>query len=114
MVIITQAESKIFEGVGPVTDLSEEYNQYYADLNECIVSKVANGRLIGVVRFLYTVAIIADLNEVGYRNRWCYKDLVTCLGAFGDWDGVGEPEGWHREPFTGRRRDDSGNEYVAL
>lgn len=91
-----------------------DQQQYYAELNECMVTKVANGRLIGVVRFLFTVAIIADLSEHGYQKRWCYHDLVTCLGAFNDWDGVGEPEGWHREPLTGRRRGEDGTEYVAL
>ena len=92
----------------------EDHEKFYAELNECMVSKVENGRVIGVVRFLYTVAIIADLDEYGYRNRWCYHDLVTCLGAFNDWDGVGEPECWHREPLTGRRRGEDGTEYVAL
>lgn len=95
-----------------MAELSEEQQHYYAELNECLASKYVNGRLIGVVRFLYTVAIIADINEFGYQNRWCYHDLVSCMGAFNDWDGVGEPTGWHREPLSGRRRDESGQEFV--
>lgn len=94
--------------------LTENQLEYYANINECIASKIANGRSIGVVRFIFTVAIVADMDEYGYRNRWCYKDLVTCLGEFNDWNGVNEPKGWHREPLTGRRRDEQGNEYVAI
>lgn len=93
---------------------SKEHLQYYAEINQCLASKTENGRSIGVVRFIYTFAIIADLSDIGYENRWCYNDLTTCLGAFNDWDGVGEPDGWHREPSSGRRRDANGNEYVSL
>lgn len=69
-----------------------------------------SSRTAAVVPFLFTWAIIADLSEAGYEDRWCYHSLAEALGALEDWDGTGEPEGWHRHPNTGRRRDGEGND----
>lgn len=76
--------------------------------------KAPNGREIGVMPFLWTWAIIADITETGYEERWCYHEASDALHAFEAWDGEGEPEGWHRHPNSGRRVDDDGNIYVAL
>jgi hypothetical protein len=68
-----------------------------------------------ICRFLATWAILTG--DVGDRvtvgDRWCYHTLVDALHAFEAWDGTGEPEGWHRHPYSGRRRDpDTGEEWV--
>lgn len=46
-------------------------------------------------------------DQVGYTDRWCYKDFNSALKAMQEWDGKEgtEPEGWHRHPTTGRRRE---------
>lgn len=71
-----------------------------------------NGRLVGIMPFLFTWAIVADLTDVGYEDRWCYKSLQDARSALKEWNGDGEPEGWHRHPLSGRRIDESGREYV--
>lgn len=58
-----------------------------------------------------TAAILHVLNDWGYENRWCYKTVQAAKDALDAWDGTGEPEGWHRHPTTGRRRED-GKEYI--
>lgn len=75
--------------------------------------RAQNGREIGIMPFIYTWAIIADITELGYGDRWCYKDLCSARHAFNEWDGEGEPKGWHRHPVTGRRVDEDGNMYIA-
>lgn len=84
------------------------------DENGYLIRKQAeNGREIGIMAFMYTWAIIADITVVGYEDRWCYHELVDALHAFSEWNGEGEPEGWHRHPNTGRRIDENGEMYIA-
>ena len=71
-----------------------------------------DGRRCGVVRLIYHFTMHVDINEIGYEDRYCYRTLDGALRALADWDGEGDPEGWHRNPKTGRRRDAEGNEWV--
>lgn len=78
---------------------------------------LGDGRWAGVIGYLFTHAIvvgkIGDLNS--YDDRWCYHDSDSAKAALEAWDGSGEPEGWHRHPLTGRRREngDAEAEYLA-
>ena len=77
-----------------------------------------NGRDACLAGYMFTVAIIADLNEYGHGDRWCYETFDKALAALLEWTergGEGEPEGWHRHPSTGRRRPggNAAEEYVA-
>lgn len=71
-----------------------------------LVRKVDDGHWVAVYEFLFTWALItAPLTEVwSYEDRWCYHRFETALAAGWAWDGTGEPEGWHRHPFTNRYR----------
>jgi hypothetical protein len=75
-----------------------------------------NGRDAALARFAFTVAIIADLTEWGYGERWCFDTFYDASEALDAWDGEEgtEPFGWHRHPDTGRRRPDGdpAHEYV--
>lgn len=93
----------------PREPISFEVDEY----GYLIRKKAPNGREIGVMPFLWTWAIIADITETGYEERWCYHELGDALYAFETWDGEGEPTGWHRHPTSGRRVDKDGNLYIA-
>ncbi len=60
-----------------------------------------------IMPLLFTHAIIlgriGDMNS--YMDRWCYHSLDKARKAHNAWNGTGEPEGWHRHPTTGRRRE---------
>lgn len=75
-----------------------------------------NGRSAAIVRFLFSSAIVDNIQGYGmtltYQNRWCYKSYVDAIGALNDWDGEGEPEGWHRHLPSHRRRDEKGKEEI--
>lgn len=44
---------------------------------------------------------------IGYENAYCYASHERALEAAAVWDGEGDPlDGWHRNPITGRRRED--------
>jgi len=58
-----------------------------------------------LTRLMFTWAILADLDEWGYEDRWCFSSLAGAQLALAAWDGNGEPQGWHRHPGTGRRRE---------
>lgn len=43
----------------------------------------------------------------GILDGYCYRDFETALRAAIAWDGVSPIlDGWHRNPYTGMRRDD--------
>jgi hypothetical protein len=71
------------------------------------IRMLPDGRWVASFRFAFTWAIITG--TMGERNtyddRWCYHDETVMLAALEAWDGTGEPEGWHRHPMTGRRRE---------
>lgn len=85
--------------------------------NDCgylLPTPIEGGRYMAIAPFMFTYAIITG--EMGDRtsmgDRWCYKDRRAAEEAFHAWDGQGEPEGWHRHPASGRRRTETGEEYI--
>ncbi len=69
------------------------------------VKILPDGRYAGIYSFMFTDAIIVGkLDVLGYYDdRWCYEKGAA--NHFLEvWGGVGEPNGWHRHPDTGRRR----------
>ena len=68
--------------------------------------RTPEGGLSCVAKFLFTHAIIHELGNSGYEDRWCYHtelDAARALLAWSGEDGT-EPDGWHRHPDTDRRR----------
>lgn len=73
-----------------------------------------DGRIIAIRRLLMHWTLLVGLDEFGYAENYCFatRDLVE--SAYKNWDGTGEPEGWHRHPKSGRRRDiATGREWIA-
>lgn len=76
-------------------------------------------RFAAVMPLIFTSAIITvragDMHST--EDRWCYHTEADALAALDAWDGTGEPEGWHRHPATGRRREplvgDAFSEWIA-
>ncbi len=52
--------------------------------------------------------------EFGFDRAYCYDNCGEAIGALCRWDGYGEPDGWFRNPDTGRRRPDGdpAREYI--
>lgn len=72
---------------------------------------LSNGIDACIAPFAFTCAIISELSHFGYGDRWCYKNYQLAKAALDAWDGTGEPDGWHRHPDSGRRRE-NGKEYI--
>ena len=53
-------------------------------------------------------------HTIFFDDEWCYHDHDAAWRAVLGWDGTGEPDGWIRNPTTGRRRPDgdASKEYV--
>lgn len=76
-----------------------------------------DGRVLAVAPQIFTYRLVIGPVGAGWIDDcWCYHDLRTAVDQVGTWDGVGEPTGWHRHPFTGRRRPDGdpAGEYINL
>lgn len=82
------------------------------------IKLIDENRYACLVPFAFTHAIIIGklFDMCSYDDRWCYETYGEAMQALKEWDGQGEPQGWHRHPFTGRRRQkgDPATEYVNL
>jgi hypothetical protein len=88
--------------------LPPEIAAYYTKLKV-----LPDGRVCGVHRLLYHWTMHVAIDWVGYRERYCYATREGAEAALDTWDGRGDPEGWHRHPETGRRRDPkTGKEWI--
>lgn len=67
---------------------------------------VVEGRgICGLMRFIFTTAIVEGITANDYKGRWCYPHhLVTeCLVAYSIWDGKEDPIGdWIKYKGYGR------------
>lgn len=86
-----------------------EFMQYLkVDCGYLVVRPCADdpSRWKAIAPFLYTYAILTGPmgDRATVSDRWCYHSPEAAVLAFEHWDGTGEPFGWHRHPFSGRRR----------
>ena len=99
---------RLAEVEGLATCIANGYSHY---------KRFPNGRDAAVTRLLFTYAILADLTRWGYGDRWCFETEAKAVAALDAWNGEEgtEPQGWHRHPPSGRRRDDgdASKEYIA-
>jgi hypothetical protein len=79
-----------------------------------VMKTLPDGRICGVLRLLYHWTLHVDIDPICYRERYCYETFEGAAKALEEWDGTGDPEGWHRHPESGRRRDPkTGKEWFA-
>lgn len=74
-----------------------------------------DGRELVVYPQLFTSRLIVGMPDAQwYDDCWCYHRPEDAIAAMNEWDGKGEPTGWHRHPPSGRRRPegDAAAEYV--
>jgi hypothetical protein len=89
-------------------ELPREIAESYIDLR-----KLPDGRYIGTLRLMFHWTMHIDIDYAGYADRYCFATYELAKKAFDEWSGQGDPEGWHRHPTTGRRKDlTSGREWV--
>ena len=94
--------------------MTAEFIKYLTE--DCLYKDVniIGDKFICIYPLMYTHAIITGRtgDRYGYENRWCYHTYAAAKKALDAWSGIGEPEGWHRHPDSGRRRDENGVEYI--
>jgi hypothetical protein len=74
--------------------LTDEFKAYlesngYFDLKE------VDGKILGLMRFMYTIAIVVDIDSTGYSHRYCYPNerAFSCLVNYKHYKGEGDPGG---------------------
>lgn len=89
-------------------DIPEEIAAGYAHIRA-----LPDGRLIGVFKLLFHWSMHVNIDWSGYEHRYCFDTYDLAKAAFDDWNGEGDPEGWHKHVGTGRRRDlRTGREWI--
>lgn len=73
---------------------------------------IPGGRYAGIRPMIFTYAIVSGQigDRWGVDRHWCYHSYDEAKAALDAWDGLGEPTGWHRDPVTGRRVSQTGDE----
>ena len=75
-----------------------------------IVRDYPNGIRAGIVKLLMGTGRICIGSitswDSGYDEAFCYDTVGEAIIALLNWNGEGEPDGWFRNPSTGRRRPD--------
>lgn len=67
----------------------------------------------GVHQLMYHWTMHIDIHNFGYEDKYCYETQSLAEGALCQWDGEGDPLGWHRHLKTGRRRNlKTGEEWI--
>lgn len=88
----------------------------YTDTTAPRIVLLESGEALMILKFLFTYAIIvSDAQHAGIKDRWCYSNFEDANSALDQWisSGLkGEPGGWHRHPYSGRRRGHAGNETI--
>jgi hypothetical protein len=84
-----------------------------------IVLPIGADRWVGIMplMFHWTMHVGTMDDRTGHSRRYCYRTFELAADALTEWaklDFAGEPDKWHRDPYTGRRRTDgdSTKEYV--
>jgi hypothetical protein len=74
--------------------------------------QLADGRWLDLAAMLFTTLLsLSEDGERGrwsYMNAWCFEDRSIAVREFLFWEPsiTAEPNGWTRQPTTGRRRPD--------
>lgn len=89
----------------------DKVDQWDPDAGGWLVRQLPDGKVVHVVPLLYTAAVLVSRRRgaKAYQDRWCYSTTDAAFTAAEQWTGDypgTEPTGWHRHPFTGRRRPD--------
>jgi hypothetical protein len=88
----------------------EERKAFANENNYLAYREYHGGKWVALNHLMFTTAIVGgyiDTLECSVDERWCYHkqiDAVMALVAWEELGFVGEPKGWHRHPYTGRRR----------
>ena len=75
--------------------LDPEHAQFYQEMGYTGVLRL-NGKIVGVMEFIFTYGICVGLDETGYEYRFCYGSFAEAATGLAEWirDGGDEPTGY--------------------
>ena len=60
--------------------------------NQYTYLKIINNKVCAINRFLFTYGVMIDLDEFGYKMRFCFNSEINAINFIENWDGVKLPE----------------------
>ncbi len=63
-------------------------NDYYQ------LKVLPDGRICGLLRMLFTEALVINMDWSGYEYRYCYEPDTLASSELEKYDGTTEPTGW--------------------
>lgn len=91
--------------------MKPEFVEYLKSNDYQCIDQLDDTHWVALYPQLFNYAIVVGRigDEVGYEDRWDFKDFATAFAAMVVWKAKGyshEPEGWVRHLRSGRRRPD--------
>ena len=72
----------------PEREERTDWRSFYSPLRE-----LPTGVNAGIQDMNYTAGLFVDMDETGYRTRYCYATRAEAEAALQAWDGNGDPPG---------------------
>lgn len=79
--------------IPPVATMETTFYDFLVHNGYSEIKQIPGRGYCGLQRMLFTVGLFYDLDDFGYRGRYCYPDLRSALDAIREWDGLNDPPG---------------------
>ena len=67
------------------------------------IKELKDGRLVGLIKMLFSVAIVVDINVIGYSHKYCYPEAQDAFNDYIEWSGENHPSGnWSKRKGKGK------------
>lgn len=88
-----------------MTHLTEELKNYLDSEGYTHLRVIPNLGICGLYRFMFTVGLVIEIDEYGYKGRYCYNRAFEASKALEEYDGIGDPGGdWIKYKGVGGER----------
>lgn len=57
------------------------------------IREIKGAGLCALMRFVFTIGLVVNIDDAGYERRCCYSELRDALDDINSWNGTGHPEG---------------------
>lgn len=74
------------------------------------IREIPGRGICGLYNFIYTTGLLVGLDEVGYKGRYCYREVPDAYYDIRFWDGIDDPKScWIKYKGVDGERDNTNN-----
>lgn len=73
-------------------NMSKELKEFLEDQSYFNIKEIPNKGICALYRFAFTTGLVYDINEIGYKGRYCYSNKSDAVKAIEEWNGESDPQ----------------------